>query len=34
LTQLLREEMAGAFPLEVDLDVSVGVGPTWDSAAH
>ncbi|WP_354528472.1 DNA polymerase I [Nakamurella sp. UYEF19] len=34
LTALLREEMAGAFPLEVDLDVSVGVGRSWDAAAH
>jgi len=34
LTVLLREEMAGAFPLQVDLDVSVGVGISWDAAAH
>jgi len=34
LTTVLREEMAGAFPLEVNLDVSVGVGPNWDAAAH
>jgi len=34
LTRILREEMAGAFPLEVDLDVSVGVGRSWDGAAH
>ena len=34
LTELLRQEMAGAFPLTVDLDVSVGVGRSWDAAAH
>ena len=34
VTLILREEMAGAFPLAVDLDVSVGVGPSWDAAAH
>jgi DNA polymerase-1 len=34
LTTLLRQEMAGAFPLTVDLDVSVGIGRSWDAAAH
>jgi DNA polymerase-1 len=34
VTLVLREEMAGAFPLQVDLDVSVGVGKSWDAAAH
>ena len=34
LTSVLREEMAGAFPLQVVLDVSVGVGRSWDAAAH
>ncbi|SDP31471.1 DNA polymerase I [Nakamurella panacisegetis] len=34
VTAALREEMAGAFPLDVDLDVSVGVGRNWDAAAH
>ena len=34
LTDVLRQEMAGAFPLTVDLDVSVGVGRSWDAAAH
>jgi DNA polymerase-1 len=34
LTQLLREEMAGAYALQVDLEVSVGVGRNWDAAAH
>jgi DNA polymerase-1 len=32
--ELVRREMASAFPLDVPLDVSVGVGPDWDAAAH
>ncbi len=31
---LVRREMGAAYPLDVPLDVSVGVGPDWDSAAH
>ena len=31
---MLREEMAGAYAFEVDLEVSVGVGRNWDAAAH
>ncbi|MFC6467172.1 DNA polymerase I [Gordonia humi] len=31
---LVREEMAGAIDLSVPLEVSVGVGRTWDAAAH
>lgn len=31
---LVREKMGGAYPLAVPLEVSVGYGPTWDSAAH
>ena len=31
---LVRREMAGAYPLRAPLDVSVGVGPTWDAAGH
>jgi DNA polymerase-1 len=31
---LVRREMAGAVTLTVELDVSVGVGPDWDAAAH
>ncbi|MFJ9810233.1 DNA polymerase I [Streptomyces sp. NPDC101158] len=31
---LLREQMANAADLRAPLDVSVGVGPNWDSAAH
>jgi DNA polymerase-1 len=34
LEQLVRREMGGAFPLSVPLDVSVGVGRTWDDAGH
>jgi DNA polymerase-1 len=31
---LVRERMAGAYDLAVPLDVSVGLGPDWDAAAH
>ncbi|MFE3289315.1 DNA polymerase I [Rhodococcus sp. NPDC059234] len=31
---LVREKMAGAIELSVPLDVSVGTGRSWDSAAH
>jgi len=31
---LVRAEMEGAVTLSVPLDVSVGVGPSWDAAAH
>ena len=31
---LVRREMGGAYPLTVPLDVSVGVGVTWDEAGH
>ncbi len=31
---LVRREMAAAYTLDVDLDVSVGVGRTWDDAGH
>ena len=34
LEQLVRREMGGAYPLSVPLDVSVGVGRTWDEAGH
>jgi DNA polymerase-1 len=34
LEDLVRREMGGAFPLTVPLDVSVGVGRTWDDAGH
>ncbi|MFJ6831153.1 DNA polymerase I [Streptomyces sp. NPDC091209] len=32
--ELLRHEMASAVQLQVPLDVSVGSGPDWESAAH
>ncbi len=32
--ELVRREMAGAYPLRAPLDVSVGSGRTWDDAAH
>ncbi|MEV2248947.1 DNA polymerase I [Streptomyces sp. NPDC050147] len=31
---IVRREMAGAVSLRAPLDVSVGVGPDWESAAH
>jgi DNA polymerase-1 len=31
---LVREQMCGAYQLDVPLDVSVGFGRSWDSAAH
>ena len=32
--ELVRREMAGAYPLRAPLDVSVGDGKDWESAAH
>jgi DNA polymerase-1 len=32
--KLAREAMAKAAPLLVPLDVSIGVGSSWDEAAH
>ncbi len=34
LEALVRADMAAAVSLTVAMDVSVGVGPTWDAAAH
>jgi len=34
LETLAREQMAAAYPLRAALDVSVGVGATWQDAAH
>jgi len=34
MTTVLREEMAGAYPLAVPLEVTVGSGINWDAAAH
>ncbi|WP_433888775.1 DNA polymerase I [Streptomyces sp. CA-111067] len=32
--EIVRREMAGAYPLRAPLDVSVGDGADWESAAH
>jgi DNA polymerase I len=32
--KLVRAEMGNAYPLDVPLDVSVGLGRTWHEAAH
>ncbi|MEY9843405.1 DNA polymerase I [Streptacidiphilus sp. MAP5-3] len=32
--ELVRREMAGAYPLRAPLDVSVGVGANWEDAGH
>jgi DNA polymerase I len=34
LEELVRNKMGGAYPLDVPLEVSVGYGPSWDTAAH
>ena len=34
LEALVRTQMGEAYPLSVPLDVSVGVGRTWDEAGH
>jgi DNA polymerase I len=34
LENLVRDEMGGAYSLDVPLEVSVGFGRSWDSAAH
>jgi DNA polymerase-1 len=34
LETLAREQMSSAITLSVPLDVSVGTGRSWDSAAH
>ncbi|MBO3745351.1 DNA polymerase I [Streptosporangiaceae bacterium NEAU-GS5] len=34
LKTVVRAQMAGAYDLRVPLDVSVGVGPTWEDAGH
>jgi len=33
-TAVVREEMTGAYALDVSMDVSVGLGKDWDDAAH
>lgn len=34
LEKLVREAMSKAYPLDVPLEVSVGIGKSWDEAAH
>ncbi|HZG93692.1 MAG TPA: DNA polymerase, partial [Mycobacteriales bacterium] len=34
LEALVRREMGQAYPLRLPLDVSIGVGRTWDDAGH
>ncbi len=34
LEALVRREMEGAYSLDVDLTVSVGIGANWDAAGH
>jgi DNA polymerase-1 len=34
LETLVRDKMGDAYPLDVPLEVSVGYGRSWDSAAH
>jgi DNA polymerase-1 len=34
LSKIVKEEMANAHPLNVPLDVNIGVGNSWDLAAH
>ncbi len=34
LETLVRDNMGGAYPLDVPLEVSVGYGRSWDAAAH
>jgi DNA polymerase-1 len=34
LTSLVRREMGSAYPLRAPLDVSVGIGKSWNDAAH
>jgi DNA polymerase-1 len=33
-TEILRHEMGNAYPLKAPLDVNVGVGKSWNEAAH
>ena len=34
VTELVRREMGAAYPLKAPLDVSVGIGVSWNEAAH
>ena len=34
LTEIMRKEMGSAYPLKAPLAVSVGIGKSWNEAAH
>jgi DNA polymerase-1 len=34
VSELVRTQMGNAFPLKAPLDVSVGIGASWNEAAH
>ena len=34
VSALVRTQMGSAYPLKAPLDVSVGVGKSWNEAAH
>jgi DNA polymerase-1 len=34
LTALVKDGMGSAFKLSVPLDVNIGIGSSWDLAAH
>ena len=34
VSELVREQMGKAYPLRAPLDVSVGIGKSWNEAAH
>jgi DNA polymerase-1 len=34
LSELVRREMGSAYPLKAPLDVNVGLGKSWNEAAH
>jgi DNA polymerase I len=34
VSELVRTQMGSAYPLRAPLDVSVGIGKSWNEAAH
>jgi DNA polymerase-1 len=34
VSELVRDQMGSAYPLKAPLDVSVGIGKSWNDAAH
>jgi DNA polymerase-1 len=34
VSELVRTQMGKAYPLRAPLDVSVGIGKSWNDAAH